>query len=191
VRDRKTALEHGRKDVEKGIANIIAAIEADGLGSRLQRLGELGDRRTAIDEELRNLSPIPRLAPEIIENQLAEWRRLLRSSTTQGHCVLQRILIGRLTFSPRRNEVSDEIDGYDFERQTRFDGLFTGIAVDRPKNMDPHDLTGTEDIGPEDTREGDYGRLLERAYSGSKNAGGMASPTGSAPRWRLQGLAAA
>lgn len=184
VQDQKAALERERKDIEKRIANITAAIEADGLGSLLKRLRELEDRRTAIDEELRNLRPIPRLAPEVIENRLAEWRRLLRSSTTQGRSVIQRILIGRLTFTPRRNEVSDEIDGYDFEGATRFDGLFTGIAVERPKHLDPNDLTGIEDIGPEETLEAEYSRLLERAFSGgSKHALGLASPAGTGRLW--------
>ena len=36
-------------------------------------------------------------------------------STTQGRTVLQRILRGRLTFTPRRNPVSVELDGYDFD----------------------------------------------------------------------------
>jgi hypothetical protein len=38
-----------------------------------------------------------------------------------GITVLQRILRGRLTFTIRRNEVSGEIDGYEFEGETRFD----------------------------------------------------------------------
>ena len=74
------------------------------------------------------------------------------------------VLRGRLTFTLRRNEVSGEIDGYEFEGETRFDQLFTGIAVERPKNMDPHDLSGTEGITAHDTGEADFGRLLERAY---------------------------
>ena len=112
---------------------------------------------------------MPRLEPAVIENRLAEWRRLLRQSITQGRTVLQRILRGRVTFTPRRNEVSGEIDGYDFEGPTRFDKLFTGIAVQRPKDLDPKGLTGTEDIGPEDTFDADYGRLLEQT-SGSWRA---------------------
>ena len=95
--------------------------------------------------------------------------------------MLQRILVGRLTFTPRRNEVSDEIDGYDFEGPTRFDGLFTGIAVERPKDLDPNDLTVTEGIGPEDTLDCEYSRLLERAYSVGNHVKGLASPTGFEP----------
>ncbi len=116
------------------------------------------------------------MEPAIIENRLAEWRRLLRQSTTQGRTVLQRILRGRLTFTLRRNEISGEVDGYDFEGPTRFDRLFTGIAVERPKDLNPSDLSGTEDIGPEETFEGDYGRLLERVY-----VKGVASPQGFEP----------
>src|SRR4029453_13893082 len=37
----------------------------------------------------------------VIENRLAEWRRPLRQSTTQARTVLQRVLRGRLTFTPR------------------------------------------------------------------------------------------
>ena len=97
--------------------------------------------------------------------------------------MLQRILPGRLTFTLRRNEVSGEIDGYEFEGPTRFDGLFTGIAVERPKNLDPNDLTGTEDIRPEDTLDGEYSRLLEQAYSAGSHALRVASPTGVVPEW--------
>jgi hypothetical protein len=61
--------------------------------------------------------------------------------------------------------------------------LFTGIAVEGPKNLDPHDRTRTEDIGPEHTGEADFGRLLERAYDKTgvgdvKCVRGLASPAG-------------
>src|SRR5260221_14548388 len=100
---------------------------------------------------------VPRLAPALIGKRVAEWRRLLRASTTQGRTVLQRILRGRLTFTPRVNPISGEVDGYDFAGPTRFDKLFTGIAVERPRTLDPNDLAGSEGIGPEDTGDGDYG----------------------------------
>ena len=76
--------------------------------------------------------------------------------------MLQRILRGRITFTPRLNPISEEVDGYDFEGPTRFDKLFTGIAVERPAGIDDGVL-GCEHIGPEDTFDGDYGRLLEAA----------------------------
>jgi len=53
--------------------------------------------------------------------------------------------------------------GYDFTAPTRFDKLFTGMAVECPKFLDSLDRRGFEDTGPEDTFDGDYGRLLDRA----------------------------
>lgn len=73
--------------------------------------------------------------------------------------------------------------GYKFEGQTRFDKLFAGIAGSAPRHVDRLDRTGTEHIGPEDTFEGDYGRLLDRFHK--NNAEGMASPTGTADGWQL------
>jgi hypothetical protein len=52
---------------------------------------------------------------------MAKWRRLLRGSTTKGRMVLQRILRGRVTFTPRADS-----DGYDFAGVARFDRLFNG-----------------------------------------------------------------
>jgi hypothetical protein len=172
VQDAKTGLERERKDIEKRIANIMAAIEADGMGSLLRRLRELEDRLAAIDEQLQQPPAHPTLVPAVLENRLAEWRRLLRQSTTQSRTVLQRIIRGRILFTPRVNELSGEVDGYDFTAPTRFDRLFSGIAVERPKILDPNDRAGLEGITPEDTGDGDYGRLLDsHALRGASPAG--------------------
>ncbi len=69
-----------------------------------------------------------------------------------------------MTFTPRVNPISGKADGYDFEASTRFDKLFTGIAVERPA-WPTGSRAGYEDIGPEGTVEGDYGRLLEAAFT--------------------------
>jgi hypothetical protein len=79
---------------------------------------------------------------------------------------------GRLTFTPRVNELSGEVDGYEFEGPTRFDKLFSGLACERPSSLPLGDRTGCEDIGPEDTFDGDYGRLLDRAYEERKDVKG-------------------
>ena len=161
VQDAKATLERERKDVTKRIANITAAIEADGMGSLLRRLRELEDRLRAIDAELKSLHPIPRLEPAVIEGRLAEWRRLLRQSTTQGRTVIQRVVRGRLTFTPRVDG-----DGYEFTAPTRFDRLFSGIVTPRGKEWDHFvGRTGLEHLTPEDTFDADYGRLLEAASS--------------------------
>ena len=71
--------------------------------------------------------------------------------------MLQRILRGRSTFTPRADG-----QGYDFAGPTRFDKLFTGIAVETPKWVKEHiGRTGAEDIDPEETWDADYGRLLD------------------------------
>jgi hypothetical protein len=88
--------------------------------------------------------------------------------------VLQRIIRGRITFTP-------DGGGYTFEAETRFDKLFVGLVItkqtprpDRPSFIESGDRTGTEGILPS---EEDYGRLLERAYRGKWGT----SPTGFEP----------
>ena len=99
---------------------------------------------------------MPRLAPKVVEDRLAEWRRLLRQSTTQGRAVLQRVLCGRITFTPKDAGYGA---GYEFEAPTRFDKLFAGVVCERPAYI-KDSTEGKEHIGPEDTFDGDYGRLL-------------------------------
>jgi DNA invertase Pin-like site-specific DNA recombinase len=157
VRERQTALQRECKDLDKRIARLVAAVETAGDITLLaDKLRELEARRKSIDAELRGFGPLPRLAPHVLADRLAEWRRLLRASTTQGRAVLQRVLRGRITFTPC------SATGYTFEAPTRFDKLFAGIVVERPTFI-PHTSNGTEHIGVEDTFDGDYGRLLERA----------------------------
>ena len=172
VRDRQDALHRESKEVERRIARIVSAIEAGGdAPSLVAKVRELEGRRGEIDGDLRSLQPVPRLAPQVVEDRLAEWRRLLRQSTTQGRAVLQRVLRGRVTFTPKGG-------GYEFEAETRFDKLFTGVVCEPPSWVDPNDRRGKEHLGPEDTFDGDYGRLLERAQNSGKR---VASPTGFEP----------
>jgi hypothetical protein len=108
--------------------------------------------------------PPPRLAPAVVEGRLAEWRRLLRASTSRARTVLQRILRSRLTFMLHVNPLSGEIDGYEIEGPTRFDRLFAGLAIPMSLGIDPSDRSGKERIGQEDTFDADYGRVLEAAW---------------------------
>jgi hypothetical protein len=52
--------------------------------------------------------------------------------------------------------------------------------VERPAGLDAG-VTSAEGIGPEDTFDGDYGRLLDRAYEKRVKVG--TSPTGVVPEW--------
>jgi site-specific DNA recombinase len=173
VSERQTKLERERKDIEKRIGRLVAAIEAGGeVVALVTKLRALEARQSAIVTETTALQPIPRLAPAVIDDRLAEWRRLLRQSTTTGRTVLQRVLRGRMTFTPHVNDVSGDIDGYTFDAPTRFDTLFTGIAVERPKSL-VAGSRGCDDITADETFDSDYGQLLERAY-----VKGVTSPTG-------------
>jgi hypothetical protein len=138
----------------------VTAIEAgeDAPAPLVARVRELEARRDALGKELAACRPMPRLAPAVVENRLAEWRRLLRQSPTQGRAVLQRVLRGRLTFTPRPDG-----RGYDFTAPTRFDRLFSGVAAPRPGWIAEGDARGTAHLTSADTLEGDYGQLLERA----------------------------
>jgi hypothetical protein len=114
------------------------------------------ERKDVVNEELAGLRPVPRLSVRLLENRLAEWRRLLRQSTTQGRAVLQRVLRGRITFVP-------EGTGYVFTAPTRWDKLFTGIMAPMPAFLAGEPAAGLNHITPEDTFDADYGRLLEAA----------------------------
>jgi hypothetical protein len=59
------------------------------------------------------------------------------------------------------NPISGAIDGYEFQAETRFDRLFSEVALERPTAIGPHDRTGCEGIGVEDTFDADYRRLSE------------------------------
>ena len=74
--------------------------------------------------------------------------------------------------------------GLTFDASTRFDKLFSGVACELPCWVNPEDNRGKEHLTPEDTFDGDYGRLLERAYDGK----GLASPTGRELNFTLPAL---
>ena len=59
---------------------------------------------------------------------------------------------------------------------TRFDKLFLGVAVERPPWI-PATIEGIEHIGPEDTFDGDYGRLLEAAQNRGKGLASLSTPS--------------
>jgi site-specific DNA recombinase len=181
-RDQEAALIRERTDVDKRIANLVAAIEAGGdAPSLVAKVRALEARRGAIADELAGLRPVPRLPAAIVRDRLDEWRRLIRASVTQGRAVIQRIVVGRIRFTPRAANGFEMDGGYDFEAQTRFDKLFAGVAA--PQLADGRDLTGTEGITAADTWDADYARLLERAQKRLENRDveRVASPPGFEP----------
>ena len=170
--EQQVALLREQKDIGKRIARLVIAIETGAdIDALLTKLRTLEARQAEIARLLENLRPVPRVAPAVIENRLAEWRRLLRGSTTQGRAVLQRVLDGRITFTPNGG-------GYVFSATTRFAKLFSGIVAPRPAWLKEGDVRGTEHLTPEDTFDADYGRLLDRAAERAFTRNGVASPKG-------------
>ena len=162
VQDQQMQLVRERKGNDKRLKNLGDAIETGGEAATLMaRVHELEARQRAIADELASLAPLPRLAPRVVNDRLEEWRRLLRGSTTQARAVLQRMLKGRITFTPNGA-------GYTFEAPTRFDKLFAGVACPwpggSPQDLIDHAGEGCENIRLEDTLDFEYGRLLARVY---------------------------
>jgi hypothetical protein len=79
MQERQAELVREHVNVEKRLKRLMDAIETGGeVASVLARIRELETRRQQIGVELRSLQPILRLEPNLIEDRLTEWRRLLR-----------------------------------------------------------------------------------------------------------------
>jgi hypothetical protein len=128
VREQEDSLERQERDLNRRIARVVEAIEAGGeVASLVEKLRTLEGSKAAAAAQRASLKPIPRLSPQVVEDHLAEWRRLLRASTTQGRAVLQRILASRIVFTPLPSG-----KGYTFTAETRFSKLFSGVTLDGP-----------------------------------------------------------
>jgi hypothetical protein len=158
----------------------VAAIEAGGdMPALVTKLSELQKRQRTLRAEAASLHPVPRVPAPVIENRLAEWRRLLRASTTRARTVLQRLLRFRLTFTPRADGT-----GYDFSGPLASTSSSAGLWHLGPRGCRSGDTSGTGHIGPEDTFDGDYGRLLDAAFARKGSCARRESnprPTGSKP----------
>jgi hypothetical protein len=182
----QASLERERITVAKTIARVVAAIEQGGdIPSLVGKLRELEARKTALADELAGLRPIPRLDPSVVEHQLAEFRRLLRSDVVQARVVLERVLARPLVFTPLPDG-----SGYRFRAKARFAKLFpptkdkrfiAGVAASVPTWLQKMPVEGLDGITIEDTMVTDdpeeYGRLLDHVL----HRVGVASPTGFEP----------
>lgn len=161
--------------MKRRVGNLLAALEEGGDSAALvKQLRTQESRQAALVAELASLRPIPRLEPAVVQDRLAEWRRMLRGSTTQARAVIQRVVDGRITFKVREDGL-----GYDFIARTRFDRVFTGIHIQASAAMlaDAQALNGVFDATQ--TLDADYGLLLANFYGKC-----MASPTGLPNLWR-------
>jgi len=164
--ERHATLAKDRADLDKRIAKLVTIIEGaegGGLVSLTTRLRQLEAARKDLDTQLAQVEPVPRLPRPVIEDRLAEWRRLLRQSTTQARAVIQRLIKGRIVFTPHG-------DSYYFEAETRVDRLFSGVALatatwTRQAGRGTGRISRADVEGPQPSVDADYGAVLERAIS--------------------------
>jgi hypothetical protein len=126
---KRDALSAKLATTDAEVARLTTAIQRGGgdLDPLLDAIRESEGQRTDLRQRIALVDSAPR-SPKL-STRSEEAARFNHA----GRTVLQRILRGRLTFTPRLNPVSDQPDGYDFSGPTRFDKLFTGIAVETPQ----------------------------------------------------------
>ncbi len=164
--ERKKALDRERRTIDKSLANLTAAIETGNAPMTvLDRIRDLERKRRDVDAALASCVALPRRAPEVVADRLSEWRRPLRGSTDQARAVLQRVIDGRITFTPRPR-VKGTCPEVEFEARTRFGRLFSGVcvkdgAVPEAFRDDEETLRASNLFLKEDA---DYGALLDRVF---------------------------
>jgi site-specific DNA recombinase len=164
------SVERELKELDKRIARLTDAIAAGGeLTSLVAKLREMEAKRAKLVEEQYAQRPVPMPPRSLVEDRLAEWRRMLRQPQT-ARVVLDRVLRDRITFMP------DGL-GYVFQCPTRYDRLFSGLVVPQSVWTLPA-APGADGIMPDDVyyrgeRDADFGELLRRVA----NRKGLASPT--------------
>ena len=172
------SFERELAEVEKRIERLTDALAAGGeMPSLLAKLRDLEAKKAALVEELAANRPVPMPPRSVIDDRLAEWRRLLRQTTQTGRAVLDRVLNGRIVFTPMG-------PAYEFEAPTRYDRLFSGLVVPQSAWTLPA-APGAEGIGPDDVyyrgeRDADFGEMLRRVVE-KMNRIKVASPTGFEP----------
>ncbi len=145
--------------------------------SLVAKVRELEMQKRIIETQLADLRPVPRLPRAVVQEQMDAWRRQVRTDVQSARNVVQKVLRGRITFTPR------EDDTYEFTAETRFDRIFDGVAapwlkIPKGTGADLIKYAGPDEVGR--VIDEDYGRILEAA---AKRAG--AGTTGRRGRpWR-------
>jgi hypothetical protein len=143
-----------------GVQRLVAAIEAGTDAPAVaERLRTLERQKATLVQQLADATPLPRLEPRVVASHLAEWRRLLRADVMNARAVLDRVLAGRIVFTP-----TDD-DEYVFECMTRYDRLFAGAALKLPPTDEmPMWMPSSDDV-PDDVRDAmRYEAVLQRAH---------------------------
>lgn len=121
--EKQVILDREHKSNAKKIARLVEVIAEGGgtVSALVEKLRALEARQREIETERTTMQPLPRLPKKVVDDRLAEWRRLLRSSNTQARAVLQRVIVGRIVFTPTAEDrpVKNGIaaPGYRFEHR--------------------------------------------------------------------------
>jgi DNA invertase Pin-like site-specific DNA recombinase len=180
------SLKHELAELEKRIARLTDALAAGGeLASLVAKLREFETKKTALIDEMAAKGPVPMPPRSVIEDHLAEWRRLLRQSAKTGRVVLDRVLNGRIVFTPVwSHDAEPKPVAYEFECPTRYDKLFSGLVI--PAAVMAVRVPGAEDLRYEHiyyrAEDGsvDFGEILRRVFERG-NLTEVSSPTGFEP----------
>ncbi len=159
------ALERERADVTRQIERLVNVAAAGGDAPELaSRLRDLGERRAAIDAELRSIAPAPRPAPAVVDDVLARWRRELRGDRDRARAVLQRALAERLRFAPLVDDPDDpdeRVRRATFEGTAAWSSLFYREPDDRVLGLVGVEVEPLHDFG----LEGAFAKILRDAES--------------------------
>ena len=134
VEARHGALTEEIRKLESEQARYVAAIAIAGQVEALaQALGENDKRRARLRHELEALDSPDHLSTfdvrqveRDLRKRLVEWRGLLRRQTPLARQVLGRLLDGRISWTPRKDQ-----GVYEFVGRARFDRLLSGIVFTR------------------------------------------------------------
>ena len=142
------------------------------LPSLLAKLRDFESKQTALLDELAANRPVPMPPRSVIEDRLAEWRRLLRQSAKTGRVVLDHVPSGRIVFTPVWSHVKTpglvRIRLPDALRP-----LFSGVVI--PKWMWEMPVPGAGDLRPEHVyyRAEDRSVDLVKSFAGCSSGGAL------------------
>ena len=101
VEDKPRSLTRQRATLQGRLTRLVEVLtEGGNTFSIVAKVRELEASIEAVSQQLASPQPLPRLDPRALEDRLAEWRRMLRQSNTQARTVLERVLAGRIVFTP-------------------------------------------------------------------------------------------
>ena len=132
IETKRAAIDAELRKLEKEQAQYVAAISIAGQVDALARALQAGEQqRTRLQHELLALDQMERFSTfdvrrveRDLRERLEEWRRLLHRQTPLARQVVSRLLDGRITWTPKKDEGL-----YEFTGRAVLDRLLSGLVV--------------------------------------------------------------